>query len=139
MITNFAWGSGIGIPSDFLCGMPIPLGHCGQLTSPPRTGPDGRRLRKDSGTVIAGLGGRVAGVRVRVGVGVGVGVTDVGSAAAEDEGDGLGDLRDSGSSGAQAARSRAATARAEQRRARAITVPPPPSGATHRRTPAKAG
>ena len=39
MMTNFAESRGIGSPSVGFSGMPMPFGHCGQLMSPPSTGP----------------------------------------------------------------------------------------------------
>ena len=54
-ITNFADGSGIGEPSERFCGIPMPLGHCGQLTSPPSTGPVYRGGRLILGTLMEGV------------------------------------------------------------------------------------
>src|SRR4051794_26743877 len=55
-ITNFAEGSGIGSPSVRFCGMPIPFGHCGQLTSPPYTRPFALGGSDRFGIVMSGTG-----------------------------------------------------------------------------------
>src|SRR5690349_8656472 len=53
--------------------MPMPLGHCGQLASPPRTGPRSRGFGS-FGTVIDGLGRTVGfGATVAEGVGASLG------------------------------------------------------------------
>src|SRR4051794_27353983 len=138
MTTNRAEATGSGSPWDRFSAMPMPLGHCGQLMSPPSTGPRSRGLGS-AGTVMDGAALAVGVAAVLAG---GDGVSD-GATSGRDEAEGVAALSgfsESGASGAsQPAPTRTATT-SSTRPAALCTAPPLDCGArlgseTHRCPP----